>query len=300
MPSYQDNKRGIVALLSACAIFTVADTFTKITALAYPTGEVLFARSILCLLIVGAALAFSHGTMRMPGALKPMVLTRALLDAAANATFVIALSRMRLADLLAINLTSPLILTMLAAFFLREPIGWRRWSAIAVGVSGMLLIVKPSPDSIDVWALVALGTAFASATRDLATRRIDPSVPTLTITFVSLVAVSLSGLLVAVLFGEQWRMFTPEYLGFMALAAVFLSFGSTLAVAAFRNVDVSVLAPFRYSLLLWGALSGYFVFGEVSDRVSIFGSLLIVGSGLYTFHRERVRHRDLSTRSAIR
>ena len=300
MPSYHDNKRGIVALISGCALFTVNDTLTKLTALVYPTGEVMFFRALVCLVLIGAGVVYAHGFLRIERAVQPMVILRALLDASANITFVLALSHMRIADLLAINLVSPLLLTMLLAFFFREPVGWRRWTAILVGFAGTLLIVKPSPASFNIWALVAFGSATSSALRDLATRRIDPSVPTLAISFVSVVAVAVTTPLMALVFEEDWSLTSQKYLIFIGVAALFLSAGSTFAVSAFRNVDISVVAPFRYSLLLWGALSGYFVFGEVSDVQSAGGSLLIAGSGLYSLHRERVRHRQVSAKTGIR
>jgi drug/metabolite transporter (DMT)-like permease len=223
-----------------------------------------------------------------------------LLDAGSNMAFVLALSRMRLADLQAINLASPLLLTMLLAFFFQEPVGWRRWTAILVGFAGTLLIVKPSPASFNIWALVAFGSAVSSALRDLVTRRIDPGVPTLAISFVSVMAVAVTAPLMGLAFEEEWSLPEQKYLIYIGVAAMFLSAGSTFAVAAFRNVDISVVAPFRYSMLLWSTLSGYLVFGEVSDVQSAGGSLLIAGSGLYSLHRERVRHRQLSAKMGIR
>lgn len=299
MPSYHDNKRGIVALVSGCALFTINDTFTKLAALVYPTGEVMFVRGVICLISVGAVVAYAHQLSWIRRAAHPTVVLRAVLDASANIAFVSALSRMRLADLLAVNLVSPLLLTMLLAFFFHEPVGWRRWSAIFVGFAGTLLIVKPSPASFNIWALVAFGAACASALRDLTTRKIDIGVPTLAISFVSVLAVTVAAPLLALAFEEQWRVPELKYVGFISAAALVLSAGSTFAVSAFRNVDISVVAPFRYSLLIWGALSGYVVFNEVSDIQSICGSILIVGSGIYTLHRERVRHRELSAKAGI-
>jgi drug/metabolite transporter (DMT)-like permease len=206
---------------------------------------------------------------------------------------------MRLADVLAINLVSPLLLTMLFAFFFNESVGWRRWTAILVGIAGMLFIVKPNTDAFNIWALVAFATAVASALRDLTTRRIVTQVPTLAITFVSVIAVTSSSLILAFAFDEQWALIAPKYLGFIGVATLVLTIGTPFAVSAFRNVDISVVAPFRYSLLIWGAVAGYLVFNEVPDRWSLIGSLLIVGSGLYTLHRERVRHREVSAKTAI-
>ena len=300
LASYQDNKRGIISLTAGCALFTVTDTVTKIVAFTFPIGEVLFSRAFACLIIVGVAFGFAYRSFVIPGAVQKLVLLRALLDAGANATFVAALMKMRLADLMAINMMSPLVLTMLLAFFFKEEIGWRRWTAIGVGVGGMLLIVKPGPSTFDVWALVAFTATLFSATRDIVTRRIDPATPTLVVTMVSLCGVALAGIGLGLMLDESWALYSFEYFGLIVIGALFLAGGSTLAVSAFRNVDASVVAPFRYSLLIWSALAGYFVFGEVSDALSIAGSLLIVGSGLYMLHRERVRHREVAARSAVR
>jgi drug/metabolite transporter (DMT)-like permease len=299
LPTYHDNRRGIIALLLACALFTINDTLTKLMTLAYPVGEVLFVRGVMCLVLVGGSVFYAHQIKWLRGAFKPIVWLRALLDATVNILFVMALTHIRLADLIALNLTSPLLLTMLSAFFLREQVGWRRWTAILFGFAGMLMIVKPSPASFNIWALAALGTALGSAVRDLVTRRIDPAVPTLGISFVSVIGTTLASLLLALVIEEQWRPPSAWYLGAIAGAAVVLSIGSTFAVSAFRNVDVIVVAPFRYSLLIWSGLAGYFFFGEVSDVYAIAGAVIIAGSGLYTLHRERVRHRELSAKSGL-
>jgi drug/metabolite transporter (DMT)-like permease len=299
LPTYQDNRRGIIALLSACALFTVNDTLTKLMTLAYPVGEVVFVRGLICLVLVGGSVIYAHQIKWLRGAFSPIVLLRAALDSIVNVTFVLALNHMRLADLVALNLASPLLLTMLAAFFLREQVGWRRWTAILFGFAGMMLIVKPSPASFNIWALAALGSAAGSATRDLVTRKIDPGVPTLGISFTSVVGTTVTSLILALAIEEQWRTPAPEYLGYIAAAAVVLSIGSTMAVSAFRHVDVIVVAPFRYSLLIWSGLAGYFIFGEVSDAFALFGAVLIAGSGLYTLHRERVRHRELSAKAGV-
>lgn len=299
LPTYHDNRRGIIALLSACALFTINDTLTKLMTLAYPVGEVLFVRGLMCLVLVGGSVFYAHQIKWLRGALKPIVWLRALLDSTVNILFVMALTHIRLADLTALNLTSPLLLTMLSAFFLREQVGWRRWTAILFGFAGMLMIVKPSPASFNIWALAAFGTALGSAVRDLVTRRIDPAVPTLGISFVSVIGTTLASLLLALVIEEQWRPPAAWYLGAIAGAAVVLSIGSTLAVSAFRHVDVIVVAPFRYSLLIWSGLAGYFFFGEVSDVYAIAGAVIIAGSGLYTLHRERVRHRELSAKSGL-
>jgi drug/metabolite transporter (DMT)-like permease len=177
----------------------------------------------------------------------------------------------------------------MAVLFYGEIVGWRRWTAVAVGFGGTLFIVKPTPAMFDAWALVALAAAFASASRDLLTRQTDRIIPTLILTLMGSIAVTIGGL--ALIATEEWRMLAPRDLVLLALAAAFLAFGSYLVALAYRGVDISVVAPFRYTLLLWAAIAGFLVFGELPDRWAAFGALLIVASGLYALHRDAVRRR---------
>jgi drug/metabolite transporter (DMT)-like permease len=225
-------------------------------------------------------------------AFTPAVLWRALFDGLATAFFVAALVQMKLAELSAVVLTSPLILTALAAFWLRNPVGWRRWSAIAVALFGTLLIVKPGAGAFDVWALVGLVAAICSAFRDLSTRAISDHVPSLAVSIYGASAVMLSGLAFGI--GESWTMPSAAQWGAVALAALFLGLGTYLIVLGFRNVEIPAVAPFRYSLLIWAGIAGYFVFGEVPDALAWLGVVLIALSGLYALHRESVLRRGLN------
>jgi drug/metabolite transporter (DMT)-like permease len=297
--NYHVNRRGIIAFTAACGLFTVADTVSKLGSLYYPTGEVLFARAMASMVCIGVVVLWTQKTTWLRYTTNRYVLLRAVLDALSNVVFILALSHMRIADLLAVNLVSPLLLTLVLVCFFGERIGWRRWSAILVGFAGVLLIVRPSPDSMNDWALLGLVSAACSAVRDVVTRRIDPAIPTLAVAFVSIVAVALAALLMAPVFNQEWRVPSLGYVALFAGGGLFLSIGSTLAVSAFRNSDISVVAPFRYSLLIWGALAGYLTFGEVSDLQSLLGALLIVLSGIYSLHRERVRHRALTAKAGI-
>jgi drug/metabolite transporter (DMT)-like permease len=299
LSSYKENSRGIIALTSACALLTISDTFTKLTALTYPFGEVLFVRGVVMIICVASVLIFTHGLSWLASAITPIVILRGTFDAASNVAFIFALANMRLADLLAISLVSPLLVTMLSSVFFRNPGGWRRWTAILVGLTGMLLIVKPSADAFNIWALLAFATAATIALRDITNRGIDPRVPTLVITLVSVIAVTFSGAILAFALNEQWTPVAQKYLVYLGISATILSVSTPLVVLAFRDVDISVVAPFRYSILIWGALAGYFVFSEIPDRSSLFGSLLIASGGLYTLYRERVLHREASANARI-
>lgn len=290
-----DNRRGMIALTLGMAAYTINDTFVKSVAQALPFGEVIFLRGVLSVVILMVPLMTFVGLRGLVIAFTKPVLWRAVFDGLATAFFVAALVRMKLAELSAVVLTSPLILTALAALWFRTPVGWRRWCAIAVGLAGTLLIVKPGAGAFDVWALVGLVAAMCSAFRDLCTRAISDHVPSLAVSVYGATAVMLSGLAFGM--GESWRMPSPAQWGAVGLAAAFLGLGTYLIVRGFRNVEIPAVAPFRYSLLLWGAIAGYFVFGEVPDAWAWLGAVLIALSGLYALHRENLRRRELAATS---
>jgi len=277
------NRRGIVALVAGMATFSVNDAVVKFVAGEYPFGEVIFVRGVMAVVLVGAmAIARGHLT-HLRAAASGRVVLRSLLEALASALFIAALVRIRIADISAIVLISPLILTAMSVLFFHEKVGPRRWAAIGIGFLGTLLIVKPTPGAFDAWALLGVASAFASAARDLTTRRIDTGVPSLVISLSGSVAVMLSGLVLGLF--EQWRAMAAPELALLAVAAGFLGVGTYLLVLAFRGVDLSVVAPFRYTLLIWAAIAGYLVFGEVPDRWALLGTALIVASGVYVARR---------------
>jgi drug/metabolite transporter (DMT)-like permease len=290
--SSRANRRGIFALVGAMGTFSANDAIMKYTGQIYPLGEVIAVRGLITTVLVGALVIGLGHFSALHNMRHPLVLGRTALDGAAMLLFIIALVHMPLADLSAINLASPLIITALAVLIDREDVGWRRWCAIAVGFVGTVFIVKPTPSSFDAWALLGLACSFAGATRDLVTRRLAPGIPTIVISFMAALSSTIIGAVMGV--WESWRMLAAADLGLLAIAAVLMGTGHFLIVIAFRDVDVAAIAPFRYTLLLFAGFWGYVVFGEVPDRFAVFGSILIVGSGLYALHREVVRRRTVA------
>ncbi len=296
MTQFAANRRGMIALTFGMAAYTVNDTFVKLVARELPFGEVLFLRGSLSVAIFVVVLAATGALRHIGAAAKPIVLWRALFDALGTVFFIAALVKMNIADLSAVVMTSPLILTALAAIMLGDRIGWRRWAAIGVGLIGTLFIVKPGAGTFDAWALAGLAAAFLSAGRDLATRRIDPSIPSLVIGLYGTVMVTLSGATIGLT--EDWIVPNLEQWTLLGIASSFLGLGTYLVVHAFRGVEIAAVAPFRYTLLIFMGIAGYVGFGEVPDRWAFVGAALIALSGLYALHREAVRRRELAV-SAI-
>jgi drug/metabolite transporter (DMT)-like permease len=289
------NRRGILAVVFGMGSFSLSDALTKLAATKLPTGEVIFTRGLASAIFFAVAVMAAGQLRHLPHALSPATLLRGLFDALAVVLFITALIHMNLADLSAVVLVQPLLMTALAVILFREDVGWRRWAAIAVGLVGTLFIVRPTPAAFDAWALLGLGAALGGAARDLATRRVDPSIPSLCICLVSSIAVTLSATFVS--YGETWIVPSAMALFLCSSAGLFFGIGTFLIVLAFRGTDLGAVVPFRYALLVWAGLWGYLFFAELPDRWTMVGAALIVASGLYTLHREAVRRRYISAKA---
>ena len=296
MAAFTANQRGIVAIVACMASYTVNDVLVKEILRHYPVGETIFIRGLMCIaLIGGVVLAFGHGPRVRAISSKPLM-ARSLLDGLSTAGFIAALAHMQLANLSAVLQVAPLIIVALSVAFYGERVGWRRWSAIAVGFAGALLVIKPIPSEFNFWAVVGIASALAAALREMMTRRIDHGIPTLVIAFWGTVGITACGALFYPF--EQWRMFAPGDLAVLFVAAIFVGLAIYLLALGFRNVDLSVVAPFRYSYILTSTLGGFLVFGEWPDSWSTVGAMLIVASGIYAVHREAVRRRQISSATA--
>ncbi|MBV9755080.1 MAG: DMT family transporter, partial [Hyphomicrobiales bacterium] len=190
------NRRGIFATLTAVVLWTCNDTCGKLASEVFPTGEMMAIRGVFAIAIaITLVVATGHGRVFWRGAhlfLKPMVLLRALLDSVVVFTFLKALAHMQLADVTAISQATPIIMTLLAAALGLESIGWRRFLAIIVGFSGVILIVKPSANGLTMYAALAIISAALVAVRDLLTRYIDPAIPSPLIALMTAIAGALT------------------------------------------------------------------------------------------------------------
>jgi drug/metabolite transporter (DMT)-like permease len=294
------NRRGIVATLTAVVLWTCNDTCGKLASEVFPTGEMMAIRGVFAIAIaVTLVLGTGHGRILWRGAhlfLRPMVLLRALLDAVVVLTFLKALAHMQLADVTAISQATPIIMTLLAAAFGLERIGWRRFLAVLVGFSGVLLVVKPSTEGLSAYATLAVTSAALVALRDLLTRYIDPVIPSAVIALVTAVAGAFTGVLLGMT--EEWKPAFVVPSLYLILAGILVTLGNLSIVIAYRDAEVSVVAPFRYFSILTALLLGYLIFASLPDRISTMGILLIIASGVYTMHRERVRRREAAAAAA--
>jgi drug/metabolite transporter (DMT)-like permease len=273
--------------------YIVNDALMKYVGQFYPPGQVLVVRSVIIVLCLGAFLAFTGQFRNLALAMRGASLLRFGFESAASTLYVVTLVHLPLAETAAIILTVPLIMTALAVVLFGERVGWRRWTAVVVGLAGALIVVKPTPSAFDAWAIVGFAAALVTAGRDLSTRRLDPALSTLLVTFLGAVAVTLGSLALSTT--ETWVPPDAPKIGWLAVAAAFHVLGSYFLIIASRDGDISAIAPFRYSLLLWAAIAGFVGFSEIPDNWALAGGAMIVGSGIYALHRERVRGRAVAT-----
>lgn len=267
--------------------FALEDMFIKLLADAVTVGQILmmlgFGGGILFGLVVlaqGHAL-FSRDMLSMPIAL------RAIGEMVGTICFVSAIVLTPLSSASAILQATPLVVTLGAALFLQEQVGWRRWSAIIVGLMGVLLIIRPGMESFTILSLLAVVAVVGLATRDVATRRVPRSISSMQLSFLGFIVLIPAGAMLMAgtgahpvgLGGLDWA-----YFGGALLIGLFAYYG---IVAAMRVGEVSFVTPFRYSRLLFALVVGIVVFNENPDALTLLGAAIIVSSGIYTVWRER-------------
>ena len=283
-----DNTRGILAMSAAVVVFIFNDALIKIAAETVPAIQAIGVRGVFATLWVALALAVTGAWRRLGGVTHPYVLLRGALEAASSIVYLVALFHIQFAIATAINLSTPLIFTALAVLLLKETVRWRRWSAVIVGFLGVLLVIQPRPGDIDVWAWVVLLATVLGAFRDVLGRFLPASVPTLVVSFASAAAVALVGC--AWTFVEGWQPMTAYEIGLLLASSLLLAAGYQFLVLALRSgAEFSVIGSFRYASILWALGIGYVVWGDVPNALALLGIAVIVGSGLYILHRERVR-----------
>lgn len=287
------NRRGMIALTLGMSSFAVGDTMMKLAAGQLPTSELLFIRGALVTAIALTA-AFATGAIyALRYAFTPAMGLRALGDVAAGWSFQLALARMPYAELVSITQLNPLAMTAASAVFLRERVGWRRWAATAVGLIGVLFVIRPGTASFNWWALGGIGAVLGATVRDLATRRVDPRVPALVIMTLSALAVTLSSAVMAPF--DSWQMPGWPLIGMLTAAGIFSLLGQLGVITAMRAGEVSAVAPFRYTIIVFAILSGVLVFGHWPDAMTLLGIMIVAGAGLYTFYREQRLRREAAS-----
>ena len=286
-----NNLRGIVLMVLAMAGFAIEDAFIKTLA---ANGAGLSVGQILVVLAIGGTAIYAGWAIKDGISLfsreffHPAVLTRNGTEMLGTWGFVTGIATIPLATVTTVLQAAPLLVTMGAALIFGEQVGWRRWLAIAVGFTGMLLVVRPGVGAFDVNVLWAVLGVLGLSARDLATRRIPKTIPTLQLSSWGFFVVGLLGVLLLIA-KDNWVAPTAIQWLWLAGAISVGAFAYWAITEATRVGEISAVAPFRYSRLIFALAIGTLIFQEIPDGLTLAGAALIMGSGIYAFYRERIR-----------
>lgn len=280
------NLRGALLLCVATAGYTGNDAFVKAALQSLSLGQILFIRSLMTVVL----LFILFGRILKPNQLRlmrhPAALARVAGELATTYFFLVSLHHLPIAFATAIHQSLPLIITIGAAVFYSEQVGWRRWTAVTIGFIGVLIIVRPGFEGFTAWSLLNLCAVFSAAMRDLVTRKIPRELHAASVSLTTTISIAIFSIM-SIPFSGGWQPMTAADYGLILGSAVAMMIGYQFIFAALRTAELSFLAPFRYSGLLWATLVGYLVFADIPDNLTILGSFLVIGSGLYTLYRER-------------
>lgn len=289
-----ENARAALWMLLSMAGFAVEDLFLKRATVDLPPGEVLIINGIAGTLVFTLIALSRRERVFSIEALKGAALVRNLGEASAAFFYIIALAMAPLALASALLQAQPLIVTLGAALFLGESVGWRRWLAVSVGFLGVLVILSPWQGGFHIAGVAMIFCVVTLAARDLATRRMKPSLGTFSVSAWGYFATVPAGVLLMVMQGDAFIL--PALPAALNLGGALLTglVAYYAIVHAMRIGEVSAIAPFRYSRLVFAVALAVIFLGERPEAHVLIGSAIVVGSGLYAFARERKRKAALS------
>ena len=287
MLTNKNNAKGIVLMLSSMAAFALGDTFVK------TSGSFLSPAQIMFFLISGglilfALIAVAKGeNLKEPRAFAPVLLLRYCTEMIGLLGMIMALTSVPLSIVGAVTQASPILVAVGAVIFLRETVSWRRWSSIAIGFCGVVLVIQPWRESLDyavLWAVVAL---VGFSVRDLVTRLTPPDIASASLATFTMVA--------AFPFTATWVLFTgekffPAEINWIIVGCMVIlgSVGYLLLITSLRLGELSAIMPFRYSRIVFLLIFGVLFFGESPSLSMLLGSALVIVSGIYLMWREHV------------
>jgi len=278
----------LIVLSSAC--FTTVDVTVKILGQRYPVPLMVWARWAVQTLIIVAVLGpkMKLGLVRTKRL--PMHLVRGAVLIGSSVCFFTALRYLPLAEATALNYSAPILVTLMAAWFLDERLTRPRWAFVAAGFVGMLLIVRPGSDLLAPAALFALGAASLYATFQILTRKLAGENLMVLLIYPSLVGTGVLSLIAPFFFrGDVWYPIV-DTVAFVSIGT-FGFVGHFLFIRAFQRASASAIAPFTYTQLVWSTLAGWLVFGTFPDGWTLAGIFVIAGSGVVLTWYERRRAR---------
>ena len=286
-----DNLLG-AALMTCCVLaYVLNDAVMKLLFADIDFFQAIFLRSLVSLppLLI---LALMTKTLLQKYSAKNqrLIIIRIIAEIGTTVTFLTALKHMPLANVTAILQSLPLAITMAAAIFLGEPVGWRRWSAICVGFTGVLIIIRPGLAGFNSYSLLALAAVILLTVREITTRQLDNKVPTVTVALSTTLGITAFAALM--LIGTEWADINFASWSLIIAAAAAVTVATLLSVVAMRTGDIGFVSPFRYTSLIGAIGLGILLFGDWPDGITLLGAAIIAFAGIYSLYREQIFNKN--------
>ena len=281
-----NNLRGALWMTLSMLGYVVNDAFIKKAVEDLHVFQAIFIRGAMIVLILALITQVRGELHSVRSHLHPTVVLRVGMETAGTVLYLLSLSRLPLASVTAVLQIVPVAVTFVAARLLREAVSWHRVGAVIVGFAGVLLVLQPGSDGFSPWYFAALVAMVAVVAREITTKRVPASVPTMILALSTAVVITTMGLVVSIFDG--WSPVTGESLLLLAVAAGFLSVAYSASVVAVRTGDISFTAPFRYAILLFAIVLQIVIFDDVPDLLTFIGSGVVAAAGLYALSREPI------------
>jgi len=287
--------RGIMFMIGATVMFAISNALSKWVVAIYPVGEVMFARSLTSCIVCSAFMLPMTGLSVFATGRVRDHLARGLSQAISQTFTVLAFSLMPLAGAVAINFSAPLFSGLISVLWLKERAGAARWGTLLAGFAGVLIVVRPGTDSIQLGALFALANAVMYGSVTVAVRGMSKteSANTLLMWQMVCLAVMHSFLLV---FGFRWP--TPQHAVLLISSGVANAAAQYLWTRALHAAPATAVSPFYYFLLVWTMFIGFLVWGDMPTASLLIGSGIVVASGLFLLYQEA--HREPAAPAAVK
>jgi len=282
--------RGIGLMVVSVFFMNLNNALLKWLSGMYPASQIIFMRSIVMVLIVLLLVPLFSSFSILKPSNNSGHWYRGVLNLLNGIFFVLAVTYLPLAETVALTFAAPLFLTALAIPFLGERVGWRRWMAVSFGFLGILIVARPIGGTLQVAILFPLIAALTGAMRDIVTRKLTAEESSLSIFFTSSL-ISIGGSFPASLLdGEPFNWVMPGFHDtvLVVLTGLCVAAGHYLMIETFRFAEAKIVAPFRYTGIVWATILGFIIWGQLPDKFGVLGVFIIIASGLYILHRQRL------------
>ncbi|MEK9671948.1 MAG: DMT family transporter [Rhodospirillaceae bacterium] len=276
--------RAILLMLAGGFLLTVNDAVMKWLTGGYPVGQLLLVRSAFSILFIMGLMRFTGGIESLRVRNWRLHLVRSTAVVAGTFFFVSGLQYLTLAEATAVVFAGPLFITALAPVLIGEHVGWRRWTAVMIGFTGVMIIVRPGSDAMQWAVMFPLASAMTGALRDLVTRAASTTEKSTALLATGTVVTGIGGLC-SYPFG--WADIALPDFGLMALSGILMAGAHFMVIESFRHGEAAMVAPFKYSNMIYAVALGFLIWGDLPDLWTWAGTAVLISSGLYILYRER-------------